>query len=178
MYLLYKLLRNLVRAMVSQAAPWQIALGVLFGTLVGFLPVWPVTHGYAPSPLGVGLLFVALVINLHLASFFLFFAVGKLLSVALMGPATVIGDWCEPLARASADIPFLHFSLWDHTGYLGLTLFGLVAAPLFMLGMLSLVLWFRRTWLPKILEDRRLSKVGSLTNRPIMVRVLCWFLGL
>jgi uncharacterized protein (TIGR03546 family) len=177
MYLLYKLLRNLVRAMVSQAAPWQIGLGVFLGTLVGFLPVWPVTHGYAPSPLGVGLLFVALVINLHLASFFLFLGIGALLAKALMGPATVIGGWCEPLARASADIPLLHFSLWGHTGYLGLTLFGLVAAPIFAGLMLTLVLWFRRTWLPKILEHRRLNTVGALANRPILVRVLCWFFG-
>ena len=128
MYFFYKLFRNLIRAMVSDAAPWQIAAGAFLGTLIGFLPLWPITHGYAPAPLGVLLLCTALVINVHLASVFLFLGMGKLLSKVLEGPAVVIGGWCDDLARASANIPFLHHSLWDHTGYLGLTMMGFVAA--------------------------------------------------
>jgi uncharacterized protein (TIGR03546 family) len=177
MYLLYKLLRKLIKALVSDAAPWQIALAAFLGTLVGFLPLWPITSGYAPALLGVLLLCLALVINVHLASFFLFLGVGKLLARLLEGPAVVIGGWCDGLARASANIPFLHHSLWDHTGYLGLTLMGFVAAPLFAITMYVTVVWFRRTWLPRILEDRRLRLTGTIVNRPILVRCACWFLG-
>jgi len=177
MYFFYKLFRNLIRAMVSDAAPWQIAAGAFLGTLIGFLPLWPITHGYAPAPLGVLLLCTALVINVHLASVFLFLGMGKLLSKVLEGPAVVIGGWCDDLARASANIPFLHHSLWDHTGYLGLTMMGFVAAPLFAVTMLIAVLWFRRTWLPRILEDRRLKLTGAVVNRPVLVRCACWFLG-
>lgn len=178
MYLIYKLLRNLVRAIASDAAPWQIALGALLGTLVGLLPVWPLSHGYGPAPLGCALLLIALVVNCHLASFLLWLGIGKLLALALAGPAVSIGEAAAGLAQASADIPLLHLSLWDHTGYLGKTLLGFAIAPLAAIAMAILAVWFRRRWLPVLRERRRLLQAGSMVNRAWLVRLTCWFFGL
>lgn len=178
MYLIYKLLRDLLRAIASEAAPWQIALGTLLGVLVGFLPVWPLSHGYGPAPLGCALLLLALVVNCHLASFFLWLGIGKLLALALAGPAVALGESCAGLAQASADIPLLHLSLWDHTGYLGKTLIGAALAPVAALATGLLAVWFRRRWLPVLRERRRLMQAGSVVSRAWLVRLLCWFFGL
>ncbi len=176
MFTLYKLIRNLFKSLTSDAAPWQIFLGTLFGTLLGFLPIFPMSQG--PSPLALILIILVLVINVHLGSVFLFMGIGKLLSKILHGPALMIGDQMTGMAQSSADVTFLYFSLWSHTGYLGLTLFGLVCAPLFAIVMYRFCLWFRVTWRDKLTEKLRLVRAGSVIDHPWLVRSACWFFGI
>jgi hypothetical protein len=171
-----KLLRGMLKAITSSAAPWQIALGAFLGVLLGFLPIFPLSEG--PSPLGFALILAALVINCHLASVLLFMGVGKLLGLALLDPAVALGGACTGLAQASADIPFLHYSHWSHTGYLGLTLIGLGAAPLVAAGMWGFTLWFRATVQARLAQQKLLATTGKVVGNSVVFKTLCWFIGL
>lgn len=178
MYLIYKLLRSFIRSLASTAAPWQIGTAAALGIAVGFLPVWPWSHGFGPAPLGCALIAAAFLLNCHLATFFLLMGVGKLLGKALAGPALALGDSFEGLARASAEIPLLHASLWSHTGWLGLSLIGLAAMLPVGAAMWALSSWFHRTLVPRLRERQRLLKAGQALNRAWLVRLGCWFFGL
>jgi uncharacterized protein (TIGR03546 family) len=176
MYTLYKLLRNVIRSVASQAAPWQIAIGTFLGTLIGFLPLWP--FGHMPSPLGWTLVLVALIINCHLGSVLVFMGLGKTIALALKGPAVAIGTNFSDLAQRSADVPFLYLSYWSHTGWLGKTLLGFAFAPLFAIFMLWLTRYVRTRLMTKLLERKALVKAGGVVNKAWLVKTACWFFGL
>lgn len=175
MFLIYKLLRGMVKAIFSEAAPWQVAIGAFLGTALGFLAIWPLAWG--PAPLGLGLLLIALVVNCHLGSVFAFMLVGKLVSLALMGPAVALGTWAEPLAQWCAQQPVLFQSRLSNTGYLGLALIGACLAPLSAILMLRLTLWVRSTLAERIKTHRKLMKAGKLADKQWLMRALCWFMG-
>lgn len=176
MLLLLNFLRGFLKALTSQAAPWQVAIGAFLGTLLGFLPLMPSSYG--PSPLGFGLLVLAIFINCHFGSVLLFLALGKGLSFLLAPLALSLGQTCEGLARWSADVPFLHASLWSHTGFLGLTILGFIAAPLIAIGMAWFTNWFRCMVATKLAERKKLMKTGKLAGNFFVFRTLVWFLGL
>ncbi len=176
MYTLYRFFRNLIRSIASQAEPWQVGIGTFLGTLLGFMPIWPLSHG--PCPLGLCVLFVALIVNCHLGSVLLFMALCKGLALTLTGPELMIGERFTSLAQRSADVPFLYLSLWSHTGYLGKTLLGFACAPLFAILMHVATVQFRTRLMAKLLERRRLMSAGKVANKAWMVRIACWFFGL
>lgn len=176
MYLIVKLLKKFFKIFNSSAAPWQVALGAGLGLLLGFLPLFPLSHG--PAPLGWVVLLLALVINCHLTAVFLFWALGKLMALAVAGPATALGNHFEQFAKASADIPFLHASLLSHTGYLGLALIAVIAAPLIALTMGLLTRWFRVHLRDRLLARRQLVTAGKIGGNLILVRIACWFFDL
>jgi uncharacterized protein (TIGR03546 family) len=175
MYTLYRLIRNLIRSIASQAEPWQIALGTFFGTLLGFLPLWPLSQG--PSPLGLSLLVLALVVNCHLGSVFLFMGLCKLLALALMGVELGIGEKFSGLAQWSADHSFFYLSLWSHTGYLGKTILGMILAPVFAAAMWWVTVTFRTKLMAKLMERRKLMTAGKVANKAWLFRLGCWFFG-
>lgn len=176
MLTLLKLLRGLLKAITSAAAPWQIALGAWFGIMLGFLPIFPLSMG--PSALGLTLLLLAIVINCHFGSVLLFMGLGKVLSLALINPAVALGGSLDGLAKASADIPFLYHSHWSHTGYLGLTMIGLISAPIVAIVMAWFTVWFREKVQAKLAEQRKLVLTGKVVSNGIVFKSLCWFLGL
>lgn len=176
MYLTYKLTRGTIKSILSNAEPWQIVAGTMIGTLLGFLPMWPVTQG--PSPLWFAVFALAFIINCHFGSVLLFFAVGKLLAKILAGPAVLVGQSLEGLAKTAADTPLMFLSLLSHTGYLGLTCFGFAFGILFAVVMGWFVRWFRAFVKAKIESNTRLQKAGKLADRPVLFRIACWFLGL
>ena len=165
-----------MKAITSDAAPWQIFLGTFLGTLLGFLPVFPWSQG--PSPIAFALIVLILLVNVHLGSVFLFLGIGKLLSKALAIPALFIGQQFDSMAQRCSDIPLLHLSHWSHTGYLGLTLIGLFCAPLFAILMYRFCLWFRDRWRQKLMDKIALIRAGKVVNRPWLVKTVCWFFGL
>lgn len=176
MYFFIKVLKKFFKIFNSAAAPWQVALGVFLGLVLGFLPLFP--QGYGPAPLAWGVLLLALILNCHLTAFLIFWGIGKLLALTLAGPATALGNSFENLAKASADIPLLHSSLLSHTGYLGLALIGLVAAPVAAIVMAVLTRWFRVHLRDKLLAKRRLVTAGKVGGNLILVRIVCWFFDL
>ncbi len=175
MLTLLKFLRSLLKAIASSTAPWQLALGAWFGVMLGLLPIFPPA---GPSPLGFTLLFLGLVINCHLASLLLFFGLGKLIALALPVPAAAIGESLSGFAQTCADIPFLHLSHWSHTGWLGMTVIGLIAAPIIAIAMYVFTVWFRTKVQPKLMERRKLMVAGKVASNGIIFKVGCWFMGL
>lgn len=173
MYFAIKLLRKFFKIFTASVAPWQVALGAALGIAVGFLPVFPSAQG--PALLGIALIVLALLIDCHLSAFFLFLLIGKLLALALSGPAVAIGNAFDGLAQASATIPFLHGSLWSHTGWLGLSLIGLAAAPVVFLAMFLFTRWFHVKVRDKLLARRRLVSAGSIGSNPMLLRIVMWF---
>lgn len=176
MILLLKMIRGILKAITSAAAPWQVGLGAFLGVLLGFLPIMPSTYG--PSPLGFGILVLAIFVNCHFGSVLLFLGLGKLLTLVLAGPALAIGTACDGLAQWAAHVPFLHASMWSHTGWLGLTILGLVCAPLVGLGMVWFTVWFRHQVATRLAERKRLMAAGKITGNFFVFRTLVWFLGM
>ncbi|MBA3937347.1 MAG: hypothetical protein H0X38_07785 [Planctomycetes bacterium] len=175
MIILLKMLRGMLKAITSSAAPWQVACGALFGVLLGFLPIFP---SAGPALLGLTILFLAIVINCHLGSVLLFFGLGKVLSLMLVNPAVALGNSCSGIAEASADIPFLHHSHWSHTGYLGLTMIGLIAAPLIAVFMAWFTVWLRTKVQEKLAARRKLMAAGKVVGNAMVFKAVCWFLSL
>ncbi len=175
MLTLIKLLKSFFKIFNSAAAPWQVFLGVLFGVLLGFLPI--VTSS-GPAYLGCIIVLLAFFVNCHLGSVLMFFGLGKLLAIALAGPAVALGNACDGLARTSADNTFLHGSLWSHTGYLGETLLGLMLAPVFAIAMAWVTVHFRARIRDRLLERKRLVAAGMIGTNSILLRVACWFFDL
>jgi uncharacterized protein (TIGR03546 family) len=175
MLTLIKFLRSLFKALVSTTAPWQMAVGAFFGILLGFLPIWPLALG--PSLLGLGVLLIAILINCHFASVMLFMGLGKVMGLALMSPALAIGGQMTNFASRAADNPLLYNSHLSHTGYLGLTVIGLIAAPIIGIAMYVFTRWFRAKVQPKLLARRKLMLAGKVADNPIGFKLLCWFMG-
>jgi uncharacterized protein (TIGR03546 family) len=175
MLTLLKLIRGLLKGLASAAAPWQLAVGAWFGVLLGFLPIFP---SAGPSPLGFALLFIALVINCHLASLLLFMGVAKLMALALTGVGLSIGTSLTSVAQTCADIPFLHASHWSHTGWLGMTVLGLILAPIAGIAMYLFTRWFRSKIQPKLVEKRKLMLAGKIAGNGFFFKLGCWFMGL
>jgi uncharacterized protein (TIGR03546 family) len=176
MYFLIKMVKKFFKIFNSSAAPWQVAIGVLLGLLIGFLPLFPLAHG--PAPLAWALLLLALIINCHLTSVFVFWALGKVLALVLAGPATALGNHFGGLAQACADVPLLHASLLSHTGYLGLALIGAVLAPIAAIAMAVLTRWFRVHLRDRLLARRQLVTAGKVGGNPVLVRLVCWVFDL
>lgn len=176
MFTLIKFIKKLFKILNADAAPWQVFLGATFGILLGLLPIWPLAEG--PSPLGLLLLLLALLINCHLGSVLMFWALGTLLQLVLLPVADLLAPHLAPLAKQFAEIGFLHASLWSHTGWLGLTLLGLVLAPIIGALMATLAHRFQTQWRERLLARKRLVKTGKVAGNGILVRTTCWFFGL
>lgn len=174
MFTLYKLLKGFLTALISAAAPWQIATGAALGTLLGFMPLW--LDG--PSPLALAVLLTAIVINCHLGTVLVFMGAMKLLSLALGPIALALGNASDGLAQTAAGIGLLHASGWSHTGWLGLALLGLALAPLAAFAMARITVLFRTRLRDRLLEDRRLALVGTVGGKAWLVRLACWFFDL
>jgi len=177
MYATYKMLRGTIKAIGSDAAPWQIVTGTMLGTLIGFLPLWPMFSGHGPCVIGFVLLFLAIIINCHLGSLFLFMFVTKVLMLVLRGPSLLIGDQFKGLAQTCADNAILYNSLCSNTGYLGRTILGVCFAPLFAIVMYRVVVWARTYLMPKMLAQRKLVTAGKVADKKWMIMVACWFFG-
>lgn len=174
MFMIYKLVRGLVRALVSAAAPWQIGLGAGFGVLLGFLPLWV----GGPNPLALAVLALALLINCHLGSVFLFWGMAKLLALAAAPAALALGNALDALAQAAAGIPLLHSAGWSHTGWLGMAILGLALAPSAGVGLAYATVAFRARLQARIEANRQLALAGKVVGNSLLMRGLCWFLGL
>ncbi len=175
MFAIYKLLKGFIRALVSAAAPWQIASAAALGTLLGFMPLW-LSGG--PNPLALAILAFAIVLNCHLGSVFVFWGAMKLLSFAVGPLALALGNALDGLAQGAAGNGLLHASGWSHTGWLGLAVIGMVLAPLVAMAMARLTILFRTHLRDRLLENRRLALAGKVGGNAFLIRCACWFFDL
>lgn len=174
MYLVYKLLNGFLRALISAAAPWQLATAAFFGCLLGAMPLW--LHG--PNPLALAILGLALVVNCHLGTVFVCWGAMKLLALAIAPLALALGGALDGVAQLAAGIPLLHASGWSHTGWLGLAVCGLIVAPLAALALARLTVLFRTRLRDRLLADRRLALAGTVGGNSLLVRFALWFFDL
>jgi hypothetical protein len=168
MYIAYKITRGTIKAIVSDAAPWQIGCGSALGLLLGFLPILFPT----PSVLGLAVMALVCLINCHIGSVLLFMGIGKLLAAVLSG------DAMPGIAQALADQPLLYWSHLSHTGHLGRTILALLLAPLVWILMVRFTIK-ARVWIEtKIKTNAKLVAMGKKADHPILVKILCVFLAL
>jgi len=73
---------------------------------------------------------------------------------------------------------FLHASLWSHTGYLGMSLIGLAAAPVIAALMAWTAHLFRSKLRDRLLQKKALVRSGKVAGNGILVRTTCWFFDL
>lgn len=177
MYTIYKLIRKFIKALVSENAPWQVGLGVFFGCLLGFLPLFNLGHPFVFAWPAALVLVAALVINVHLGSVFLFLGLATLIHLACYPLAEGIGSGLDGIAQMAAGVPLLHAAGLSHSGWLGMTVIGVVLALVASIGMWRFTIYFRAQLLPRIIEHQRLVKMGKVANKTLLMRGLCWFLG-
>lgn len=157
MLTLIKFIRWVYKTLNSDARPWQIALAVTLGALVGLLP------------LGLGTLCVFLVIlfvNVHFGSALFSFAIFRLLSwslqVALIRPAGAFALEYAPQGPlvAAANTPILAWFRLDYHDVAGaIVLWAVIALPLY-LGMHFV--WSRyRELLEKRVKNSKFAKWAS-----------------
>jgi len=175
MYAMYKILRGFIKALVSAAAPWQIAAAAALGTLLGFMPLW-LSGG--PSPLACAILLVAIVVNCHLGTVFVFWGLMKLLSFACDPVALLVGNGLDGLAQAAAGSGALHASGWAHTGWLGMAVIGLLLAPLAAFAMARVTVLFRTRLRDRLLANRQLALAGKIGGNGFVARAALWFFDL
>ena len=168
--------RKIFQALASQAATWQISLGCAWGMLLGFVVIWPWSE--APSPIGLGLLFLGLCINLHLGGMLLFWGIGKLLALATIPISSAIGAGLSASALSNADNPVLFSSRLSAPNALGALFVGMALAVVTGLAMALLTRYFRAHIQPKLEERQRLVKAGKVASNPWTVRFACWFFGI
>ena len=171
-----KLIKKLFKIINGEAEPWQVFLGAFFGVLLGFLPIWPLLEG--PAPLGLCILLAAIVINCHFGSVLLFMGIGSLIAYVGKPLGVAVGNSMAGLAATSADIGFLHQSLWSHTGWLGMTIIGFICAPIIGLVMAWAAKTFREKFRAKLLERKKLVSAGKVASNGIMLKLVCWFFDL
>ena len=175
MFTLYKMTRKFIKAIAADNDPWQIGLGVAYGCLLGFLPLMSLRYEFFIAWPALLVLCMALLINVHLGSVFLFFGIASMLHLACYPLAERLGGSLDGIAQRAADIPLLHSAGLSHTGWLGMPLLGIVFSLIAGIGMWRFTVWFRRAILPSLLEKRRLMKIGKVANKAWLVRGACWF---
>ena len=124
MFTIYKFIRSFFKALVSENAPWQVGLGVLFGSLLGFLPLFDLSHEFIFAWPAALILLIALTVNVHLGSVMLFAGLGTAVHLLCYPLAEAIGNGMSGFAQSAAGIPLLHAAGLSHTGWLGMTLLG------------------------------------------------------
>ena len=174
MWMIYKLIKGFVRALISAAAPWQIGVAAALGVLLGCLPLWL----GGPNPLALAVLVLAIVLNCHLGTLFVFWGVMKLLSFAIAPLALALGNALDGLAQTAAGMPLLHASHWSHTGWLGLALIGIIVAPLAGFAMARGTVAFRTKLQARMLANRKLAVAGKVGGNGLLVRFGLWFFDL
>ncbi len=170
------LIRRFFKIINGSNAPWQVFLGVVLGTLLGFMPVLP---GFTyPAPLGLAVLGLAIVINCHFGSVLMFWAIGAALSLLFAPAALGVGRALDGLARAMADVPLLYHSWLSDHFYLGSTVLGLILAPIFGLVMAYLSELFRKKVRERLKAHKKMVRGTKLATNGLMIRFASWFLDI
>lgn len=177
MFAIYKFIRSFFKALVSENAPLQVGLGVLCGSLLGFLPLFSLQYEFIFAWPAALILFIALVVNVHLGSVFLFLGLATLIHLLCYPLAEIVGNSLSGFAEVAAGIPLLHAAGLSHTGWLGMTLIGIFYSTILCVVTWRFTGYFRSTLLPKLKERQKLVKAGKIANKSLLVRGLCWFLG-
>ena len=127
-----RLIIKVLKALNSNEAPWQISLGIIFGSILGLTPLFSL-HNLA-------ILFLALVINLNVSMMIVSCAVFSLIAYALdplfhqLGFAVLTSENLEGFWTQFFSCPISLFANLNNTIVMGSLIVTLAAAvPLFFL---------------------------------------------
>lgn len=159
------ILVKFLRALSSEASPWQIAVAVTLGMIMGITPLLRLHN--------LLILFVALFFRINigsfLASFILFSGIAWLFDPWLdqLGGAVLMASGLQDLWTALFNTGLGRLSQFNHTLTLGGLLAGLILAPLVLFGTRYLVIQYRSrvlTWVNRlhIVRALRASKLMRL----------------
>lgn len=123
---------KVLKALNSNEAPWQISLGIIFGSILGLTPLFNLHN--------LDILFLALVINVNISMMIVSWAVFSLIAYALdplfhqLGYSVLTSPSLEGFWTEFFSCPIFLLANLNNTIVMGSLIFSLVAAvPLFFL---------------------------------------------
>jgi uncharacterized protein (TIGR03546 family) len=123
---------KVLKALNSNEAPWQISLGIVFGSILGLTPLFSLHN--------LVVLFLALIINLNISMMIVSCVVFSLIAYALdplfhqLGFAVLTSQSLEGFWTQFFSCPIFLLAKWNNTIVMGSLISTLVAAvPLFFL---------------------------------------------
>jgi len=150
-----------IKALNSDASPWQIAFAVMFALIVGFTPFWRIHN----------LIIVCLVLGLRvnlgsfLAALALFSGLAYLFDPAMIGvgEGLLFSEKLNPLWAQLYANDLARFSQFNHTLTLGSLTVSLVLAPFVLVATHLLVRQYRHhllVWVNRLRVTRLLKASG------------------
>ena len=158
-------LAKLLKALHSDASPWQLAFGIAFGMLIGLTPLMRLHN--------LVFLFVVLLFRVNLATFLLSFALFSFLGLIL---DPLFANWGASLLSAAGmqeswtalyNTTLGQLSQFYHSATLGSLLGGLIAfVPVLLLSKWlvvhyreSFMAWVEKTYLIQMLKGSRVYQL-------------------
>lgn len=134
-------LAKLVKALNSDASPWQLAIGIMFGMIVGLTPFWRLHN--------IVILFVVLFFKVNIGTFLLALALFSTLAFVLdptmvsMGEAILTADGLNAFWTALYNTDIGQLSQLFHTLTLGSLVVSLVLCPVVLFASKFLIVKYR-----------------------------------
>lgn len=160
-----RLLIKFLKAINSEASPWQIAIGIMLGMIVGLTPFWRLHNLF--------ILLLALFFRINFASFLvsalLFSGFAWFLDPLMegIGESLLLASGLQGLWTALYNSWLGQFSHFNHTLTMGSLVFALVLAPFILLGSCYIVIqyrlrimaWVNKLWIVKLLKATKLFRL-------------------
>ena len=166
--LLPKSIRKFLEIFRGQVSVAFILLSVALGFWFGLTPGWYGIH--------VGILIVALVVNINLGTFLMFAGLGKALCFAAAPALYHAGLWAQSnlggVLDTLASFPVIGITDFNRCAVAGATILGPVLGMAAGIAMAGVALGFRRTWLKLEENSERFKSWQEKT----WVRWMDWFL--
>lgn len=158
-------LAKLLKALHSDASPWQLAFGIAFGMLIGLTPMMRLHN--------LVLLFIVLLFRVNLATFLLSFALFSIVGLLLdplfahWGASMLSASGMQQTWTALYNTTLGQLSQFFHSGTLGSAVGGLIAfVPLLLLSKWmvvryreSFMAWVEKTYLIQMLKGSRVYQL-------------------
>lgn len=159
------ILAKLLKALNSEASPWQIALALCFALIVALTPTLSWHNAIV--------LLLALVIRVNLSAFFVGTAVFSILALAIDPLSASLGERLLNAPELQAfwtDLyqhPFWRISGFNHTLVLGGLVVSLLAfLPLFFIARIlvmqyreKLLIWVEKLWIAKFIKGSKFYNI-------------------
>ncbi len=139
------ILAKLLKALHSDAGPWQLAFGIMFGMMMGLTPFFRFHN--------LIILFVVLFFRVNLATFLLSFGLFSVFALALdplmmdVGESVLLSESLNGLWTAFYNTGLGRISQFYNTLTLGSLLISLLFAPILLLASKYLVIQYRQRFL-------------------------------
>lgn len=145
------ILAKLLKALHSDAGPWQLAFGIMLGMMMGLTPFYRLHN--------ILILFIVLFFRVNLATFLLSFGVFSILAFLLdplmmgIGEALLVNEGLSGLWTALYNTGIGRLSQFYNTLTIGSLLFSILLAPFVLFASKILIIQYRKrflAWIEKL----------------------------